>query len=471
VDFDVVVVGGGTAGCILAARLSENPNRHVCLLEAGPDYGPRQSGRWPPELLDPGGLAVTYGWEPGGEDERILGGRVLGGSSSVNACMVVEGSPADYDEWGHGWSYAALRPHLRRARAELRTATANTEQPVSFHDAFLEAGQELGFPLLEDPNDPDCPVGVAPFRANVVDRCRWNASFAYLDPARSRPNLTIVSDTLVDRLETEGTRAVGVLGADGRRFTAPTVVLAAGAYFTPAILLRSGIGPESELRPLGIPVVADLPVGLRLLDHCGTTVAWSASEKLDAEARDHAARDCLVRPHAVIKMASTHCPPGTWDLHVLSWIEVSEGDRYEAAASVFHLKPLSTGRVRLRSRDPRAAPLVERGFLDREEDVAPILEGIELARRLADTPPVRELVEDELRPGAEPLDRYVRRTIRGYFHPAGTCGIGAVVDGDGRVYGVDGLLVADASVMPTIPRANTNLTTAAIAERIAGRLA
>jgi choline dehydrogenase len=470
VDFDIVVVGGGTAGCVLAARLSEHPDRRVCLLEAGPDYGPLRAGRWPPELLDSGALATTHDWGPGGEDGRTLGGRVLGGSSAVNACMVIEGSPADYDEWSHGWSYETLLPHLRRAKAELRTARANTDRPLSFHLAFLEAAQAAGFSLLDDPNDPEAAVGVAPFPANVADGVRWNASFAYLDPARSRRNLTIVGDTLVDRVELDGTRAVGVLATDGRRFAARTVVLAAGAYFTPAILLRSGIGPEDELRPLGIPVVADLPVGSRLVDHCGTTVAWTVSEELEAEAREHAAGGGLVEPHAVLKAASRGCPAGTWDLHLLSWIYPS-GDGYEAAAIVFHMKPLSVGRVRLRSRDPREAPAVERGFLTREEDLASIREGIGLARRLAETPPLCELLGEEVRPGDVEAERYVRQTIRNYFHPAGTCGLGAVVDGDGRVHGVEGLLVADASVMPTIPRANTNLTTAAIAERIAAGLA
>jgi choline dehydrogenase len=467
VDFDVVVVGGGTAGCVLAARLSEHAERRVRLLEAGPDYGPLAEGRWPPELLQAGWLAPTHLWDPGGEDGRTLGGRVVGGSSAVNACMAVEGSPGDYDEWGHGWSYETLLPYLRRAKGELRTARANTDRPVSFHRAFLEAAQTVGFPLLDDPNDPGSSVGVAPFPANVVDGTRWNASFAYLDPARGRSNLAIVPDTLVDRVELDGTRAVGVLTADGRRFHGSTVVLTAGAYFTPAILLRSGIGPADHLRSLAIPVVADLPVGSPLLDHCGTTLAWSVSDELRDEARAQADGDGLVQPHAVLKAASSRSPEGTWDLHLISWIYPVGERSYEAGISVFHMKPLSSGRVLLRSRDPFEQPLVERGFLTREEDLAAILEGIELARGLAATPPLRELLGEEIRPGGEEPEPYVRGTIRNYFHPAGTCALGAVVDGGGRVHGTESLVVADASIMPTIPRANTNLTTAAVAERIA----
>ncbi len=385
--------------------------------------------------------------------------------------MVIEGSPADYDEWGPGWTYAELRPYLERAKTALRTAAANTDRPVSFHVAFAEAAQAAGLPRLTDPNDPDQPVGVAPFPANVVDGRRWNAALAYLDPARGRENLTIEGDSLVDRVELAGMRATGVVAADGRRFGARTVVLAAGAYFSPAILLRSGIGPERELTRLGIPVVSDLATGSRLLDHCGTTVAWEPSSALQAEAAEHARRDGLVEPHVVLKAASSRCPAGRWDLHLLSWIYPSGADgRYETAAIVFHMKPLSTGRVTLSSADPLEPPLVERGFLSREEDLGPILEGIELAQTLAATAPLCDLLGDEVRPRDLDPERYVRDTIRNYFHPAGTCAIGSVVDTDGRVLGLEGLSVADASIMPTIPRANTNLTTAAIAERIATTL-
>jgi choline dehydrogenase len=342
---------------------------------------------------------------------------------------------------------------------------------VSFHVAFLEAAQAAGFPRLVDPNDPREPVGVAPFPANVVDGRRWNAAFAYLDPARDRSNLTIIGDTLVDRVELDGTRATGVVAGDGGRFGASTVVLAAGAYFTPAILLRSGIGPESDLRSLGIPVVSELPTGSRLLDHCGTSVGWELSSALQEEAEERARNGGIFEPHVVLKAASSRCSPSTWDLHLLSWISRSDLEgRWGGAAVVFHMKPLSSGRVRLRSRDPREAPLVERGFLSREEDLEPLLEGIELARLIAGQQPLREAITSELSPGDTEVEHHVRETIRNYFHPAGTCALGDVLDSDCRVLGMEGLVVADASIMPTIPRANTNLTTAAIAERVAALL-
>jgi choline dehydrogenase len=469
--FDVVVVGGGTAGCVLAARLSENPDRSVCLLEAGPDYGPLSDGRWPTEMLDPRTLQFTHDWGVAGEDERSLGARIVGGSSSHNACMVVAGSPADYDEWGAAWAYDRFTPYLARARAELRTTSRNTDRPAPFHLAFLEAAQDVGYQLLENLDDPEQPVGVGPFPANVVDDTRWSTALAYLDPARERANLTIEGEVLVDRVLFEGMRAAGVVTGDGRRFEAETVILAAGAYFSPAILLRSGIGPEPELGRLGVPTLAALPVGDRLLDHCGTGVAWRLTASCVGNTAAHAREYGLYEPHVMLKAASSTCPAGTWDLHLLSWLSPLEGpDAYEASSAVFLVKPRSTGRLRLRSTDPAELPLVTRGFLSDPDDVAPLLEGIGLARELGSTRPLSDLLAEEIRPGPVEPEQFLRETVRSYFHPAGTCPVGTVVDEGGRVLGVENLRVADASIMPTIPRANTNLTTAAIAERIAETL-
>jgi choline dehydrogenase len=467
--FDVVVVGGGTAGCVLAARLAGNGARRVCLLEAGPDYGPLADSRWPAEILDARALCFTHDWGRGGEDDRSLGARVLGGSSAHNACVLVQGTPADYDEWAPEWRYEVFAPYLRRAETGLRGAPANTDHPSPFHAAVLEAAQAAGLPLLTDPNDPAQPVGVAPFPANVVDGTRWNAALAYVDPVRDR--LVVAGDTLVDRVLLDGARATGVVTADGRRVEADSVVLAAGAYFSPAILLRSGVGPEAELRRLGIEPAAALPVGERLLDHCGIDVAWEPAETLAVAFARHEREHGVFEAHLLLKIASSSCPPGSFDLHLLPWVTPQSQDgRYDIAFPVFHVKPASAGRLRLRSTDPEEPPVVERGFLSREEDLAQLLEGVELARTLAATPPLRDLLAAELRPGDVDLERYIRETIRNYFHPAGTCAIGAVVDPFGRVFGLDGLVVADASIMPTIPRANTNLTTAAIAERIAETL-
>jgi choline dehydrogenase len=467
---DVVIVGGGTAGCVLAARLSENPDRRVCLVEAGRDYGPRDAGHWPPEMVDARAMPTTHDWGLGGEDGRSLGARVIGGCSSHNECVVVAGLPADYDEWGPGWTYAELEPYLRQARRGLRTAPRNTDSPSPFHVAFGEAAQAAGLRLLDDPDDPATPTGVAAFPANVVDGARWNAAFAYLDDARGRANLEVVDETLVDRVLVDGGRATGVVAADGRRFEAGTIVLAAGAYFSPAVLCRSGIGPEADLASLGISLVEALPVGELLLDHYGSGLGWEPLEELHERIAAHEREHGLYEGHAVVKAASSSCPQGQFDLHFLSWTNpTAEPDRYEIAVAFFHMKPLSTGRLRLASRDPEALPEIERGFLSRDEDLDVLVEAVEIGGSIAAADPIRELVLSELRPGTVEPERYVRETVRNYFHPAGTCALGQVVDVHCRVFGIDGLYVTDASVMPTIPRANTNLTTAAIAERVAAQ--
>ncbi len=467
--FDVAVVGGGTAGCALAARLSEDGARQVCLIEAGPDYGHRSEGRWPADLLDPRSFTFTHDWGTGGEDDRSLGARVIGGCSVHNACMALAGTASDYDEWGREWSYERMAPYLDRARTMLRVGPANTPDPAPFHAALLNAGMALGLPMLDDPDDLGRPTGVARLPANVVDGLRWSTALAYLDDARSRPNLTLVTDTLVDRVGLKGKRAVAATTAAGERIEADTVVLAAGAYFTPAILLRSGIGPEEELARHAIPVVEALPVGEALLDHHGTGIRWVRTDALDRETAVHVARTGpLFQPHAFVKAASSACAANAWDVHVLSWTNpADDGSGYEASMGVFHMKPSSAGRVRLRSRDPSDLPVVERGFLRDPGDLATVVEGLLLARELAAQKPLARLLGGEREPGAEDLSSYATRTMRNYFHPAGTCGIGRVVDTECRVLGVEGLVVADASVMPTLPRANTNLTTVAIAERLA----
>jgi len=385
---------------------------------------------------------------------------------------VLAGSPADYDEWGDRWGYDDLRPFLERASAAFRTRPWSAEEPTPFQAAFLDAADETGFSRIADPSDPASPVGAAYSPRNVHESRRWTAAFAYLDEARTRANLTILPDTTVDRVLIDGSAASGVSTSDGRRFEAPLVLLVAGAYLSPAILMRSGIGPAADLAALRIDVVADLPVGERLLDHCGTDVSLELTAEWSARIAEHADRTGFYDAHAVVKAASAACEPGSWDLHLLSWISPLDREReYRATIIVFHMKPLSTGRVRLRSRDPMDVPLVERGFLTREEDLAPLVEGIALARGIAGAPSLRVAVEAELLPGDRDPAGYVRETIRNYFHPAGTCALGRVVDTHARVFGIDGLHVVDASFMPTIPRANTNLTTAAVAERIAADFA
>jgi choline dehydrogenase len=423
-------------------------------------------------MLDPRALPFSHDWGVGGEDERSLGARIIGGCSSHNACMVVRGIPADYDEWGPDWSSAAFGPYLDRAAEAMGTKERNTREPGPFHEAFLEAAKAAGHTPLDRGGMLGPTPGVGPFPANVEAEVRWNTAFSHLDEARERPNLTIWAESLVDRLLVQGSRATGIRLADGTTFEAETIVFAAGAYFSPAIQMRSGIGPAGELQRHGIAVALDLPVGETLLDHYGTGLGFAASAELDeATAAHERAHGPMFEPHAVLKAASSVCAAGTFDLHFLSWISHAGGPhRYEASFAVFLMKPRSSGRLRLASSDPAALPLVERGFFRDERDLIPLLEGIELGRRIARTPPLAGLLGHELRPGEREPAEYLRATARNYFHPAGTCPIGSVVDSRCAVYGLEGLYVADASVMPTIPRANTNLTVVAIGERVADLL-
>jgi choline dehydrogenase-like flavoprotein len=426
--YNVVVVGGGTAGCVLAARLSEDPERSVCLAEAGPDYGPYEQGRWPEDLLDARALALSHTWETDREDRSQLRARVLGGCSAHNACVVLEGTPADYDEWGSRWTYAELRPHLERARHELRTRLLGDDELSPWHRSFVEA----------------CGDDAIVHPVNAVGSVRWNAAFAYLDPARGRPNLTILGDALVDRIAPEPRRVLTTRG----ELEAGAVVLTAGAYGTPGILLRSGIGPGLEL---------DLPVGEGLTDHVGIGFGWEptalAVEELDRFAERHP-----------VFMAQVTVRALGGDLFLFPALDPG----WEISAAVFAMKPFSRGRVTLTSPDPTVPLRIEHGFLSDERDVATLAEGAETLRALVGSSTIRRYADRELRPGAEVgAETHVRAAARGFFHPVATCAMGSVVGADGRVLGTDDLYVADASIMPTIPRANTNLTAAAVAERIA----
>jgi choline dehydrogenase len=435
--FDDLVVGAGSAGCVVAARLSE-AGRDVCLVEAGPDYGPFAEGRWPADILDARWLALSHAWETDRDDRSQLRARIMGGCSAHNACVVLPGAPADYDEWGHGWSYAAIEPYLRRAEEAIHVRRLTEDELSPWHRAFAQAAGDDA--ILH-------PV-------NVVDGVRWNAAFAYIDPARER--LTVLADTLVDRVLVDGDRAVGVRTIDGD-VRAERVVLSAGAYGSPGILLRSDVG---------------LPVGEGLLDHVGVGLGFEATERLQRETAAFEHDHPLSMAQVTVEVRSSVCEPGVCDLYLFPAIDPAVDGVYEVSAAVFAMKPRSRGSVRLTSRDPRAPLAIDHGFLSDPRDADVLAEGVEALRELARSEALRGYAAREIRPGPEvPAAEHVRAGVRGFFHPTSTCAIGRVVDGDGRVLGIDGLYVVDASIMPTIPRANTNLTTIALAERLAERMA
>jgi choline dehydrogenase len=433
-SFDTIVVGGGSAGCVLAARLSQDLERRVCLVEAGPDYGPYDGGAWPDDMLDARRLAFSHAWPTSVEDRSQLRARIIGGCSAHNACIVLRGSPDDYDEWGTGWTFSELEPYLARAERVLRTEPFERVQLSPWHRVFADGHS-----------------GAIVHPVNALGTVRWNCAFAYLDPARPRENLTIVPDTLADRLDVDS----GTLLTSRGPFRAPLIVLAAGAYGTPPILLRSGIGPGLR---------HDLPVGEELIDHVGVGMSWEATEALQQETTAFESAHPLFMGQVSVALASELCPDGSWD--VFTFPAVDPG--YEISAGIFGMKPYSRGRVSLVSQDPNAPPRIEHGFLSDERDVDVLSFGVEATRELVAAPAFQRYAAREVRPGSETTTSdYVRAEVRGFFHPVATCAMGRVVDRNGRVLGLPGVAVADASIMPTIPRANTNLSTVAIAERLA----
>jgi choline dehydrogenase len=495
VGYDAVVLGGGPAGCVLASRLSEDPGRSVCLIEAGPDYGSYENGHWPHDLLYANELATSHDWGLGGGWPSWRA-KVIGGCSSHNGCFIAWGSPHDFDEWvaagDPGWSYAALEPYRRRCEISLRVRSSRMEDLEPFMRVGLDAAAETGLPLLDDFDDPRAHEGAAPIKVNAVGDIRWNAAFAYLDPARERPNLKIVSEALVDKLRFDGGRATTVVvrtEAEAFEISSDLFVLAAGSYGSPAILLRSGVGPADDLARVSVGIRTDLPgVGRNLADHPRVEVVYRPTTALLTRTEEHLARG-PARAQTLIKARSETFPSNTWDLHVMMRLRRPLSDDTGKAPEeplahlyIHAMKPASRGSVRIGSSDPAVLPIVDHGFLTDEagRDAATLLDGIRLARRLASADAMKGLLDGELAPGQtagdDDIAEYMRKSIGGYWHPVGTCKMGlasdvdAVVDETGRLHGSDNVYVGDASIMPTIPRANTHLLVLAIAERIARSL-
>ena len=495
-SYDVVVAGGGTAGAALAGTLVERSSLSVLLLEAGPDYGPAASGRWPQELLDYTALPPTHQWGYDSAstypDRKIAfeRARVIGGCSSHNGCAAIWGSAVDYDDWvsagNPGWSSDELVPLFELAMKRMSVMSYADEEITPFHRAALEAAPAIGIPRDVNLNDLHQDVGIAPFPLNVVDGVRFNSAFAFIDPVRESPNLTVIADALVDRVRIDGDRVAGLTAftPDGAlEVRSERVVLAGGTYGTPPILMRSGIGPAGILREAGIEPVHDRSgVGANLHDHPAVVLSFEGSEDLERVVREFMSRRSCPEEQTIAKARSPYCEKA-FDLHLcpIGGADPETPGGFRWTIMVAGMDPTSRGQMRLTSSDPDATPLIDHGYLSDEHghDMRVLAAGVDLARELASTAPFGDLVGAELTtaaPDALAPEELIERGSVHYYHPVGTCKMGpptddaAVVDHTGQVHGIAGLYVADCSVMPVIPRANTNIPAAVVGLKMAGEL-
>jgi choline dehydrogenase len=522
---DVIVVGAGSAGCALAARLSEDPGTRVLLLEAGGEdrniwiHIPIGYGK---TITDP---SVNWCYET--EPEPQLGGRrvfwprgkVLGGSSSINGLVYIRGQAEDFDHWRQlgnaGWSYQDVLPYFRRAENQTRGGDAyhGTEGPLTVSDlreksplcdAFIASAMQAGLPRNDDFNGAN-QEGVGYFQLTTRNGRRCSTAVAYLRPAMKRANLQVLTGALTRRVLIEGGRAVGVEferdGAVQQARAAREVVLCGGAINSPQLLMLSGIGPAAHLSANGIAVAHDLPgVGRNLQDHYQARITLKCTRPVTVNdiMRSPWRKAKMALEYALFRSGALTTAAGQVGAFARTRPELASPDvqfhfiSFSAdrpaeglhpfpgfMLSVCQLRPESAGEILLRGPDPKAPPVIHANYLATETDRRTMVEGLKLARKLVSAGPIRDYIADEYLPGAkvqtdEQLLDYIRSNGGTIYHPAGTCRMGAdpmaVVDSELRVRGIGGLRVADASVMPTVVSGNTNAACIMIGEKLAAMM-
>ncbi|MDR3530651.1 MAG: GMC family oxidoreductase N-terminal domain-containing protein [Rhodopila sp.] len=527
--YDFIVTGAGSAGAVIAARLSESGRYSVLLLEAGPpDTNP-----W---IHIPLGFAKTFinpdvNWKFESAPQPQLGnrrlylprGKTLGGTSSINGMVYIRGNHADYDEWRQrgcvGWDWDSVLPFFRKAQNQARGeseyhATGGplnvSDQPGRFElsDAVLTACEQAGIPRNPDFNGAQ-QEGCGYYQTTTANRRRWSTAKAYLDPARSRPNLTIRTGAHATRVLLTDGRATGVefATAEGRRHAATAraeVIVSGGTYGSPQLLQLSGLGPGQHLQDMGIPVLRDMPaVGSNLHDHFNTYMSWRCTRpitlndlenswprKIAAGIRYGLFRSGPMASNGIHAGLFTRTDPRLerpdLQINLLEWSTLERTkDRVIPHSfpgftlSPVHLKPDGRGTVRLASPDPLAPPFILFDFLRTDYDMRAVVTGIRLARTIAEQPALRPYVAEEIAPGPATrsdadIEAFVRQTGISNHHPSSTCAMGtgtnSVVDPRLRVHGIAGLRVADASIMPSVVAGNTNAPTIMIGEKAAAMI-
>lgn len=489
--FNILIVGAGAAGAVLARRLSDSGQRTVALIEAGPD-----PVTTPPDIRDGTRNSMTehdwgYSHRPRPRQSTMMypRGRIVGGSSAVNTCIALRGQRYDFDEWGlPGWSWDECFEAFRRIETDQDFPESDLhghegpipvrrhphEELVPWQAAFLDAAQSLGFESCDDHNDLS-KTGAGPHAMNKIAGERMNAARCYLDAkVRARENLTIFSDSHVRRVLFDGYRAIGVEvehKGEIRAHYADEVVLSAGAIGTPGILIRSGVGPKAQLQRLGVDLVIDAPVGARLLDHPGVAMFLLAKPgvvRLTDPLIQTALRYTPRNSHYVDEM---QLQPGS-----LVPLPIGEAPMVSIMTSIG--KPSGEGRIFFESADPHARPRIESDFLLEPDDLEKACEAMELAWLCASSPSMRELAtfavpSERMFSSRKALREWIPRQTGSGYHPCGTVKMGeandpvAVTDERGRVRGAQGLYVADASLFPTVPSSNTHFPTLMLGERFA----